>query len=237
MVNSVRIILVCLTMVFFSAVFCSAASAEGIWSLAGKDCKVWNPDPQSDETVTWSGKVDREGYATGPGVLQWYLSGKPNGKFEGQMLKGKESGKGVITWADGSRYDGELLDSQETGKGILTSPEGFSYNGDFVNDMLSGKGVFTWADGSRYEGDFLDSKRTGKGVFIWGPKSQHNGDRYEGDFVDGRHTGKGIYTWADGSRYEGDFVADDFQGYGTLYAPNGSILFQGKWVKGKFVGK
>jgi len=150
MSRSARIILVCLTMVFFLTVFCDAAEAKGIWSTTDKGYKVWNESPQPNETFTWTGDVDSEGYATGNGLLQCYQSGKPNGKYEGNLLKGKATGKGVFTYPDGSRYEGGYLDGKENGQGILTLTGGGSYSGDIVAGKPSGKGVFTLPDGDRY---------------------------------------------------------------------------------------
>jgi len=207
--KSSRIFLACLAMVFFSTVFCIAASAESMWSITDKGYKVWNESPQLNETVTWSGDADMQDRATGNGVLQWYQSGRQSEKYDGHMQKGKENGKGVYTWANGDRYEG-----------------------DFVGGKQTGKGLYTWHDGSRYQGDFANNKRTGKGIFTWA-----NGARYQGDFVNDKLTGKGIFTLANGSRYFGDFVDNKIQGYGTLYAPDGKILFQGHWINGSFVGQ
>jgi len=44
-----------------------------------------------------------------------------------------------------------------------------------------------------------------------------NGDRYD-------------------DRYEGDFVDNSFDGIGTLYKKDGSIVQQGQWKSGLFVG-
>jgi len=209
MIRSVRIIRVCLTIAFALAIFCGAVSAESFWSVTDKGYKVWNECPQPNETVSWSGAVDNEDYATGNGVLQWYQSGAPSEKYEGHMQNGKENGKGVYTYSSGDRYEGSFRDG--------------NYNG---------KGIYTWSNGSLYQGDFVDDKRTGKGVFTWA-----NGDRYVGGFVNDKLTGKGVFTQANGSRFVGDFVDSKIQGYGTLYAPDGKILFRGHWFNGSFVGQ
>lgn len=163
--------------------------------------RIWDDERlQANETFKWSGGHDRDGFANGPGVLQWYVDGKPANRYEGNMTRGKVSGKGICTFANGNRYEGDWVDGRRTGKG-----------------------VFTWADGSRYEGDFVKDRRTGKGVMVYA-----NGDRYEGDWVDGRRSGKGVMAYANGNRYEGDWVEDKKDGRGTMILADGRRQ-EGKW--------
>ena len=133
----------------------------GEWTADNKtNCKVWNNDPQPNESVSWSGECVN-GYASGSGILIWYKEGKETDRYEGQMNNGKRTGKGAYTWADGGKYVG-----------------------DFVNDNSHGKGTRTWARGDRYEGDFVNDKRTGKGIYIC-----RSGQRYTGDFQEGNPVG------------------------------------------------
>lgn len=212
---------------------CCHATAAGNWIADANDCKLWDGNPKDKETVTWSGAC-KDGYAEGPGVLQWIVDGKPSSTFEGSFSAGKRNGKGVeasvsgvrfegnfvddhregkgaLTFPDGAHYEGDFLGDRRTGKGAMTFKDGAHYEGDFVNDKLTGKGVFTWADGARYEGDMVDGNPSGKGAI-----KLASGDRYEGDFVGGKRTGKGVYTWASGDRYEGDFVDGKMVGGGNF---------------------
>lgn len=166
--------------------------------------RVWDDERlQPNETFTWSGGHDDDGFAAGQGVLQWYVDGKPGNRYEGNMAKGKINGKGICTFANGNSYEGDWVDGRRTGKGI-----------------------FTWANGNRYEGDFVKDQRTGKGIMIY-----VNGDRYEGDWVDGRHTGKGVMAYANGNRYEGDWVEDKKVGRGIMILADGRRQ-EGKWIEG-----
>ncbi|MDP2755165.1 MAG: hypothetical protein Q8P40_12360 [Nitrospirota bacterium] len=54
---------------FFLSNFTNAA--EPNWITTDKGCKVWNPFPKPNESVTWSGECV-DGKAHGYGVLQWY---------------------------------------------------------------------------------------------------------------------------------------------------------------------
>jgi len=159
----------------------ASAFAGGGWIAdAATKCQVWNPKPEPGETIKWSGQCSN-GKATGNGVLQWYLNGKPVERYEGEMLDGKLHGTGTLVGKDGYRYEG-----------------------DFRNNQIDGKGVQTWTRGDRYEGNWRDGKRDGKGIYTW-----PNGDRYEGDWRDGKKNGRGIFIWKNGDRYAGDWNNND----------------------------
>jgi hypothetical protein len=49
-------------------------AAEPNWITTDKRCKVWNPNPQPNESVTWSGECIN-GKAHGNGILIWYKNG------------------------------------------------------------------------------------------------------------------------------------------------------------------
>jgi hypothetical protein len=54
---------------------------------------VWNDYPKLGETADWSGKRDREGYATGFGTLIWYtVKGAEFARYFGNMVRGKFDG-------------------------------------------------------------------------------------------------------------------------------------------------
>ena len=91
-------------------------SAPPGWITAtNQPCKIWNPAPQPNESVTWSGPC-KDGLASGKGVLVWTENGKPDVKFEGEYANGKRNGHGVMITPDGNRVEGEwLLDRFLTG--------------------------------------------------------------------------------------------------------------------------
>jgi hypothetical protein len=79
------------------------------WITAtNQPCKIWNPSPQPDESVTWSGEC-KDGYASGEGVLRWTLNGKPDLEFDGRYANGKRNGPGVIITPDGRRIEGNWV--------------------------------------------------------------------------------------------------------------------------------
>ena len=82
------------------------------WITAtNQPCKIWNPQPQPDESVTWSGAC-KDGYASGQGVLKWTENGKPDVEYEGGYQNGKRNGHGVMITPDGKRVEGVWIDDK-----------------------------------------------------------------------------------------------------------------------------
>jgi len=132
-----------------SLVLLTAAPAHaGAWVADGKSgCQVWNPNPQLEESVTWSGPCSN-GRAEGRGVVQWSKGGAPLETDKGEWHDGRQVGKGTQSWS-GGRYDGELANGEPNGHGILTLQK------------------------VRYEGDFHDGKPNGVGTLTAGSQSVH----------------------------------------------------------------
>jgi MORN repeat len=80
-------------------------------TTANQPCKVWNPEPRPDESVTWSGACEN-GFATGKGILRWTENGKPEIEFDGEYKNGKRNGPGVIITTDGHRLEGVWVDDE-----------------------------------------------------------------------------------------------------------------------------
>lgn len=218
-------IVAAVTLVLFSAV----ALADGEWITTREGINVWNPNPVSGEFITWTGDCDPESYATGYGILRWFVNGKLEQTYQGKMLKGKLHGKGAYKWIDGMCYEGDFVNNEFTGKGVLSIPKVGLYEGDFSDGKMQGKGTLRFINGNMYEGEVADDKFQGKGLYRW-----IDGSSYQGDFVAGARTGQGVYTFPDSSRYEGDFLNGVFHGSGILYNPYGDIEKQGHWENGKF---
>ena len=86
-------------------------------TAANQPCKIWNPAPEPDESVTWSGPCT-DGFASGQGVLRWTVNGKLDAVFEGSYANGKRNGHGVLMTADGNRVEGEWRND------MLLTPDG-----------------------------------------------------------------------------------------------------------------
>ncbi len=82
------------------------------WITAtNKPCKLWNPEPQPNESVTWSGAC-KDGYATGKGVVQWFEDGKADIRFDGTYMNGKRNGPGTIILPDGREIEGAWINDE-----------------------------------------------------------------------------------------------------------------------------
>jgi hypothetical protein len=96
-----------------------------------KKTLVWNNDPQPGDAATWSGDRDADGYATGPGTLQWsrvergFVTGSnvpgrkriPISSYSGTMEHGKFEG-GVTTVDHGKTYHATFTDGHKKGQWI-----------------------------------------------------------------------------------------------------------------------
>ena len=84
----------------------------GDWITASnQNCKIWNPEPQPNESVTWSGGC-KNGFASGKGVLKWTENGKPDAEFDGEYANGKRNGAGTLITPDGQRATGIWSDDE-----------------------------------------------------------------------------------------------------------------------------
>jgi hypothetical protein len=138
----------------------------GAWVVDVKSgCQVWNPNPQLEETVAWSGSCVN-GRAQGRGTAQWLKDGNPSESDEGEWRDGRQTGKGTQIWSSG-RYDGELSDGEPSGHGILTLQK-LRYEGDFRDGKPNGVGALTAGSetvrGTWKDGCLQGSRRASIGV-------------------------------------------------------------------------
>jgi MORN repeat len=137
----------------------AALAQPGGWIAdAGAGCQVWNPHPQPNETLRWSGACPN-GFAHGRGAAQWFKNNLPFETDEGEWRAGRQSGYGTQVWPSG-RYDGELVDGEPHGRGVLIM-QGARYEGEFRAGKPNGAGTLTrgseifrgaWTEGCFREG-------------------------------------------------------------------------------------
>ena len=112
-------------------ILAKGALADGAYQRTDdrKKTLVWNNNPKPDDTATWSGDRDAEGYATGPGTLQWFRTDRsfttgsnvfsPKktliSSYSGTMVHGKFSG-GVMTVDHGTTYHATFVDGHNNGR-------------------------------------------------------------------------------------------------------------------------
>ena len=87
------------------------STAPGWITATNQPCKIWNPEPQPNESVTWSGPC-KDGFASGKGILRWTEDGRPDVEFDGEYANGKRNGSGVLITPDGKRIEGEWADDK-----------------------------------------------------------------------------------------------------------------------------
>jgi hypothetical protein len=128
---------------------------EVVWISDQHGCKVANPAPRPGESITWSGEC-KNGFANGQGVLQWYLDGQADDRYEGNLDLGWASGQGVMARPDGSKYAGEWKDSAQHGNGRFEAPDGSWYEGEWKNGKPHGQGQYRRPDGKIFIGVWVD---------------------------------------------------------------------------------
>ncbi len=137
-----------------AAVTVAAPGAHaGEWLADKSGCQVWDPNPQLDETVSWSGACTN-GHADGFGTVQWLKGNVSIETDKGEWRDGRQAGKGIQNWPIG-RYEGELADGLPNGEGVLTFQKN-RYEGQFRDGKPNGIGTLTvgnqavqgtWQDG------------------------------------------------------------------------------------------
>ena len=133
-----------------------AAPEDDVQCIADNNgCKVANPFPQPDESITWTGPC-KDGLADGEGVLTFFLSGREHSRYQGTLKEGWAQGRGMLQHPDGSRYDGEWANSMENGTGRREWPDGSWYEGGWRNGRPHGQGQFRRPDGKIFIGEWVD---------------------------------------------------------------------------------
>jgi MORN repeat len=130
---------------FFCFVMIAAQYARaGEWTTdQTSGCQVWNPNPQLEESVTWSGTCTA-GRAEGHGRVRWSRADSLIETDEGEWHDGRQVGPGRQIWSAG-RYDGQIADGEPNGHGVLTLKR-LRYEGEFRDGKPNGIGTLT--DGS-----------------------------------------------------------------------------------------
>jgi len=116
-------------------------------------CQVWNPNPQLEESVAWSGTCTA-GRAEGHGSVRWSKADSLMETDKGEWHDGRQVGPGSQIWPTG-RYDGQIADSEPNGRGVLTLQK-LRYEGEFRDGKPNGTGTLrvggdivhgNWKDG------------------------------------------------------------------------------------------
>ena len=199
------------------------ASSEGCWMEISNQpgCYLWNPFPQDDETVRWSGDCS-EGFAEGRGETTWYENDDVAGTDAGRLQAGRPEGFTVLTYP-GSRSEGRYVDGERHGTWTI------HYEGDEANMV-------------REVGPYVDGERHGTWTAFFEGRD-NNMVRTVGAYVNGevRGTWTAFYEGRDDNmvREAGPFVNRERNGTWTIhYEGRGDSLARvvGSYVNGEIHG-
>ena len=113
---NIRSLLVCGALLLFASIAYGAGSYH---RTRDGQTLVWRDVPARGDEATWSGKRDKDGFATGPGILTWHkleptivtgpnilgarIYGVTITHYSGTMVRGKFKGAVTYLYADGKR--------------------------------------------------------------------------------------------------------------------------------------
>ena len=166
-------------------------------------CYVWNPNPQPDETVTWTGNCDG-GLAQGAGTLTWVSDGNRQANT-GRLHDGRFDGHVVVRSANGNVGEGAVVAGQQTGHWVWRYPDGEVHEGPLVAGQRNGHWVIRRADGQVEEGPYVDGDKIGHWV-VRGP----DGNEAEGPLVGGKRHGNWIFRSRSGRVTEQTYVDGEY---------------------------
>jgi len=228
------------------ALICGAAfgqsKKDSVWIKTRDGCKVYNPNPKKDETISWTGACV-SGYADGEGTLVWYKNDRPNQTYTGTMKKGSPHGHGKYDYGSGSVYEGDYILGREDGIGkvIYSNRQGvyYTYEGAFRNGDFEGIGTEIYYKkagdtSSMYKGGFLKNERHGHGTvkeFNWRGFAVTEGSFEKGKLQDDTAE---IRDYREGlllAYYKGGYRDYGRNGYGEEVM--GLNKYEGQWQNDK----
>jgi hypothetical protein len=231
----------------------AARADDGVQGIGAAGCQIVNPNPQPDESATWTGGC-RDGFADGDGELDWIVEGKHASHYVGHVRAGRPDGRGVYdNLRNKLHYEGDYKAGMFDGVGALAQADGTRLVGHFEKGFLEGEGEGFTHDGGHYRGQWHASHFEGQGEAI-----DLLGSRYVGPFHDGRPDGAGTLEingttikgiWKAGlqsgpvvtdgpgrNHYEGDSQLLTPVGQGVRTYADGNV-YRGTFVAGRREGQ
>ncbi len=166
----------CLVMVLNLAFAADAAqleTAQPLWTKDQNGCLHWNPKPQPNESIAWTGGC-RNGKATGQGERLWFSNG---------FLTMHDK---TIPLDKGKRGTGPYQQVNYDEKGVFQS----DCTGALVKGKWHGPFNCSHGNGDKYIGNYRNGKRHGEGQYFWA-----SGDKFRGEYRDGKKW-TGLYIHA-----------------------------------------
>ena len=159
------------------------------------------------------------------GTWGWHQEGDDDteGKYVGEIKKGKPHGQGTYTHYSGPRSSVNQLSMLIPGMptSIIFAITIWQLLNQSSLEQLS----------ARYEGNWKEGEKHGQGTYFF-----PNKDRYEGKWQKGKQQGQGTYFFLNGDKYEGKWEGGIKHGQGIYFFSEG-VTFVGQWKDGKPHGK
>ena len=106
------------------------ATYVGEWKNGKPDGKGTATFPTGEKYVgeLKDGKAHGRGVFTEPNLKSRWIDGIPTAiKYDGEWLNDQRSGRGIGTWADGSRWEGQWKNDAAQGEGTMFHSNGSKY--------------------------------------------------------------------------------------------------------------
>jgi len=172
----------------------SSAAAE---QYIGKpDCRIFNPRPVADESVSWNGGC-KDGYADGNGILIWTVSGKEDSRYEGGMRRGRKHGPSAQQDANGVISWGNFVDGQRDGKTQIEQENVYTMHAVYDHGVIKGPVTVKYVSGDKYQGHWGPHGPEGEGT-----KDYVTGGSFSGVWKDGKWYANGKITYPNGIQRE-----------------------------------
>ena len=150
-------------------------------------------------------------------------------KYKGNFEDGKRHGYGVFFLSNGNQYEGNWRDDKRHGEGVYKSEKSY-FKGVYFNDMKTGYGTEILSNGEKYNGSYLNNKRHGPGFLQFSTGAFFTG-RFQNNVICGEGT---LFRITNKIWKQGCFQGTELHGKGVVYAEDGSIQQEGKFIRGKF---
>lgn len=201
--------------------FCVASPTNGgQWIASKSGCKLWDPAPEENEAVEWSGDC-KDGFSDGHGSETWFKGAVRGNVVEGNAVSGKLVGEVKTHYINGDVYIGNLspYDGNRDGHGEMMYSIGSRYIGNWSHGIREGYGEYYTKDGGWYKGNWHANKFNGHGEYRY-----NDGRLHVGQFLDGNKDGIGELTWVDGTRYKGKWSDGQPSGPGYYFDAHGAVI-------------
>ncbi|WP_195764018.1 MORN repeat-containing protein [Pseudoduganella rivuli] len=185
-----------LPIALIASCFVNSTCAETLSSseqyIGKPDCRILNPHPVANESVTWSGAC-KDGYAHGNGTLLWRVKDKDGSSYEGGLLRGRRHGEGVARHSDGTVYRGNFANGNLHGNIRIERENEFAVDAIFERGQITAPVSAGFISGNTYTGNWGDSGPDGHGTMVYA-----TGGSYTGEWQDGQMHGSGTVTYPNG---------------------------------------